>query len=130
MDELLEAARRARDVAYAPYSGFRVGAAVRSADGRVFTGTNVENAAYPATLCAERVAIGAAVTAGARDLVALAVVCSGAGPCTPCGLCRQVLFELAPEVQIIAAGADGATARYMLARDLLPEAFGPQRLRG
>jgi cytidine deaminase len=127
--ELLAAAREVMTSAYAPYSGFLVGAAVQSADGRVFTGVNVENAAYPATLCAERVAVGAAVTAGARELVALAVISSGPGPCTPCGTCRQVLFEFAPDLDVLAAGIAGTEARYVLSRDLLPDAFGPARFR-
>jgi cytidine deaminase len=114
--------------AYAPYSGFRVGAALLCGDGRVFTGANVENAAYAATLCAERVAVPSAIVSGARDLVALAIVCDGPGPCTPCGICRQVLFEFAPDLYVIATGADGGCARYILSRDLLPAAFGPDRL--
>jgi cytidine deaminase len=125
---LLDAARDAMAAAYAPYSRFLVGAALRSGDGRVFTGVNVENAAYPATLCAERVAVGAAVTAGARDLAGLAVIGSGPGPCMPCGLCRQVLSEFAPDLPVLAAGTDGAEVRYVLSRDLLPSRFGPERL--
>ncbi|MGH8886790.1 MAG: cytidine deaminase [Egibacteraceae bacterium] len=125
---LVAAARRAMAGAYAPYSGFRVGAAVLCGDGRVFTGANVENAAYAVALCAERVAIGSAVACGVRDLVALAVVGDGSGPCPPCGICRQVLFEFAPDLYVIAAGADGGCARYVLSRDLLPAAFGPHRL--
>jgi cytidine deaminase len=125
---LLDAAGRAQAGAYAPYSGFRVGAAVLTADGRVFTGANVENAAYPVTICAERVAVPSAVAAGARDLVALAVVGDGPGPCTPCGTCRQVLFEFAPDLLVVAAGSDGAVARYRLGAELLPDGFGPMRL--
>jgi len=126
--ELLDLAQRARESAYAPYSRFRVGAAVMSADGRVFTGANVENAAYAATICAERVAIVAAVAAGALDLIALAVVCDGETPCTPCGTCRQVAFEFAPSLRVLAGGADGSVARYILAVDLLPDGFGASRL--
>lgn len=125
----MAAARRAMGGAYAPYSGLRVGAAVRCADGRVFTGANVENAAYSASLCAERLAVPAAIVAGARDLVALAVVGSGRGPCTPCGTCRQVLYEFVPDLYVVAAGTDGAVERYVLSRDLLPAGFGPSRLR-
>lgn len=125
---LVETASRARELAYAPYSNFRVGAALLAEDGRVFTGANVENAAYGSTLCAERVAMPAAVAAGARKFSALAVVGDGDGPTTPCGACRQVLFEFAPDLVVIAGGADGATARYVLGRDLLPDGFGPVRL--
>ena len=125
---LLAAAVEAQDQAYAPYSNFRVGAALLAANGRIFSGANVENAAYGSTICAERVAMPAAVVAGVREFVALAVVGSGDGPCTPCGACRQVLFEFAPDLVVIAAGADGATARYRLGPGLLPDGFGPLRL--
>jgi cytidine deaminase len=127
--ELLAAARDAQAHAYAPYSRFRVGAALLAADGRVFLGANVENAAYPATICAERVALPSAIVAGVRDFAALAVVGDGPGPCAPCGTCRQVLSEFAPDLVVLASGSDGALERYVLGRDLLPGAFGPDRLR-
>jgi cytidine deaminase len=91
-------------------------------------GCNVENAAYPATLCAERAAIGAAVSAGHRTFTDLAVIGSGPGPTTPCGMCRQVLFEFAPDLRVLAAGEDGATAAFVLGEGLLPSGFGPARL--
>jgi cytidine deaminase len=125
---LLEAARQAQRRAYAPYSGFRVGAALLDGSGTVWHGANVENAAYPATICAERTALPPAVVAGVRDFVALAVVGDGDGPCTPCGTCRQVLFEFAPDLVVIAAGVAGDVTRYTLGRDLLPDGFGPLRL--
>lgn len=125
---LVEAASAARAQAYAPYSRFRVGCALLARDGRVYTGANVENAAYGSTICAERVAMPAAVVDGAREFVALAVVGDGAGPCTPCGACRQVLFEFAPDLVVIAGGGDGQVARYRLGADLLPDGFGPLRL--
>lgn len=125
---LVETASAAREQAYAPYSNFRVGAALLAADGRVFTGANVENAAYGSTICAERVALPAAVVQGVREFVALAVVGDGDGPCTPCGACRQVLFEFAPDLVVIAGGDDGQVTRYRLGRGLLPDGFGPIRL--
>lgn len=125
---LLARARDAQRRAYAPYSGFLVGAALRCADGTVIEGCNVENAAYPATICAERTAVATAVAAGQRDFEAIAVIGSGPGPTTPCGVCRQVLFEFAPDLLVHAAGDDGATATFVLGADLLPEGFGPRRL--
>lgn len=130
LDALLAAARGARKRAYAPYSGFRVGCALLTADGRVYLGANVENAAYSPSICAERVALPAAVVDGAREFAALAVVGDGPGPCTPCGVCRQVLYEFAPDLPVIAAGTSGDPVRYVLGRDLLPAAFGPARLAG
>lgn len=125
---LVAAASAAREQAYAPYSSFRVGCALLAADGRVFTGANVENAAYGSTICAERVAMPAAVVAGAREFVALAVVGDGDQPCTPCGACRQVLFEFAPDLIVIAGGDGAEVARYRLGSGLLPDGFGPVRL--
>lgn len=129
-DLLLRTASDARERAYAPYSRFRVGAALLASDGEIFVGANVENAAYGSTICAERVAMPKAIVDGARDFLALAVVGDGDGPCTPCGACRQVLFEFAPDLLVLAAGADGATARYRLGPELLPAGFGPVRLGG
>lgn len=92
-DELVEAAWLARDAAYAPYSNFSVGAALLAADGRIFSGCNVENISYGLTNCAERVALGAAVAAGVREFLAVAVVADTGVPISPCGACRQVLAE-------------------------------------
>lgn len=127
-DPLLAAAVQARDRAYAPYSGFRVGAALETTDGTVHLGCNVESAAYPATICAERTALVGAIAAGTTTFRRIAVIGSGPGPTTPCGMCRQLLFEFAPDLEVLAAGTDGATATYVLGRDLLPEGFGPARL--
>ncbi len=123
MEELLGAARAARDHAYAPYSGFRVGAAVLAEDGSVFAGANVENAAYPLSVCAERSAVQRAVSEGARALSAVVVVSSGEGPTWPCGGCRQVLHEFAPQATVITEGPGGELVRRGLP-DLLPDAFG------
>jgi cytidine deaminase len=101
---LVQAAASARSLAYAPYSGFLVGAAVRTKDGRVFSGCNVENASYGATLCAERVAIAKMISEGAREPVVLAVYTEGERLAMPCGLCRQVLVEFSEDLLIIAAG--------------------------
>lgn len=125
--ELLEAARAARARAYAPYSRYRVGAALLTESGRIFAGCNVENATYGATVCAERNAIGAMVAAGERDPVACVVVTSGPTPGTPCGICRQVLAEFALDlpVTLMAEDASGHTlakAAYRLS-GLLPHAF-------
>jgi cytidine deaminase len=125
---LVASARAAREFAYAPYSRFPVGAALRTSAGVVVAGVNVENAAYPATLCAERVAVGAAVAQGHRAFTHIAVVGPRPGPCTPCGTCRQVLHEFGPDIVVLAAGDDNAVARLVLADDLLPGAFGPASL--
>ena len=124
-DALLDAARAAALHAHAPYSRFRVGAAVLAHDGRVFTGCNVENASYGLTLCAERTALAAAVAAGARPIHAVAVACLDANPAlgpegrSPCGACRQWLLELAPDAVIHLEGWD----RPVTARELLPWGF-------
>jgi cytidine deaminase len=125
---LVDAARSARAGAYVPYSRFRVGAALRTTDGTVITGANVENAAYPATICAERVALTYAVTHGRRSFATLAVMGTGPVVCTPCGTCRQVLYEFAPDLVVLAAGDGGAVERYVLRDDLLPHGFGPDAL--
>jgi cytidine deaminase len=123
-ESLLEAAREARRDAYAPYSGFGVGAALLDADGRVYRGTNVENASYGLTTCAERSALVSAVSQGVRRFRAIAVAGPGTGPCPPCGSCRQLLHEFEPELAVVVEGADGA-ARTMPLSELLPESFGP-----
>jgi len=124
---LLERAREARAAAYAPYSRFPVGAALLAADGRVFTGVNVENASYGLSNCAERTAVFKAVSEGVREFAAVAV----AGPddgveCSPCGACRQVLFEFGPDMALVLASGDGV--RVYTVRELLPGAFDSDRL--
>lgn len=123
-DELMDHAREARGRAYAPYSEFAVGAALRSADGQVVIGVNVENAASPAGICAERAALAAAVSRGIRDFDAIAVAAGGSEPCLPCGTCLQSLAEFAPDLEVLAAGESGGAVRYVLDRDLLPHPFG------
>ena len=124
-DKLIQAARSARAEAYAPYSRYRVGAALLTADGTVFTGCNVENAAYPASICAERVAITKAVSEGHRDFVAIAVATHNGG--SPCGICRQVMFEFAPEMAVIIADETSIHEETTVA-GLLPHGFGPSCL--
>ena len=125
-DSLVAAARQAQQQAYAPYSHYQVGAAVETADGTVYTGCNIENASYGLAICAERVALGAAITAGARQFRRIAVVSSSEPPASPCGACRQVLAELAPDAEVIAAGPR-SVMRWTVA-ELLPVAFTPGHL--
>ncbi|MBC7317834.1 cytidine deaminase [Candidatus Bipolaricaulota bacterium] len=125
--ELVKQAVEARRMAYAPYSGFSVGAALLAKDGRIFTGCNVENASYGLTVCAERVALFKAVSEGAKEFVALAVAC-GEGPCSPCGACRQVLYEFAPHLLVIMADGSGKNWRTARLSELLPHSFGPRTL--
>jgi cytidine deaminase len=120
--QLLDQARLAREAAYAPYSRFTVGAAVLTATGEVFSGANIENASLGATICAERVAIFAAVAAGCRDLTALAVIADTPEPVAPCGLCRQVLAEFSPDCQVIMANTAGRI-RLTNLKELFPLAF-------
>jgi cytidine deaminase len=118
---LLAFAREVQEKAYAPYSNFRVGAAVY-ADGEIFQGVNVENAAYGATVCAERAALTAAVTAGCRDITAIAIVGDSESPTVPCGCCRQFLAEFNPELRVIMGGStDEVLVRSL--EELLPEPF-------
>jgi cytidine deaminase len=127
--DLLRRARAAHERAYAPYSGFRVGAAVLTADGRMAEGANLENASYGLTLCAERVAVASlVVAAGIRSPVsAIAVVGDGEDPCVPCGACRQSIFEFGPEAVVYASG-DGGRPLVASITELMPHPFGPRRL--
>jgi cytidine deaminase len=118
--ELIAAARRACQNAYAPYSGFNVGAALQTRAGRVFTGCNVENASYGLTICAEQVAVTKAVSEGERDFEAIAVVSRGG--VTPCGACRQVLAEFNFDLRVIVADLEGNSRQFRLS-ELLPAAF-------
>lgn len=129
--ELFEVAERARRHAWAPYSRFSVGAALESDEGRIFGGCNVENASYPAGICAERVALGTAIAAGERKFSRLLITSSAGDPVPPCGLCRQALVEFSPSLEVItvASGSHGTprVLRWSLA-DLLPTPFSPASL--
>ena len=125
---LVQRALEARGHACAPYSGFAVGAALRAADGRVFAGINVESASYGLTCCAERVALFTALAAGARTFTGIAVVARIDGGPMPCGACRQLLSEYAPDARVfVADSAAPATVRRYSVRDLLPGAFADFR---
>lgn len=124
-DKLLEIALEMRNYSYVPYSKYAVGAALLAEDGRVFTGCNVENAAYGNTLCAERTALCKAVSEGARKFTAIAIASSGSAP-FPCGACRQSLYEFAPDLRVMVTW-DGNVRKTTL-RELLPEGFGPSSL--
>jgi len=125
--DLAVRAAEARQWSYSPYSGYAVGAAVLAASGRIYDGANIENAAYPITLCAERVAGAKAVSEGDREFVAVAVATANGG--MPCGACRQFLSEFGLEAVVVATDADGNILRQTTVRELLPEAFGPSQLK-
>jgi cytidine deaminase len=121
LDDLVEAARKARARAYAPYSNYQVGAAVRGDDGRIYIGANVENASYGLALCAERNAVAQAVIAGAKQITAVAVVTSTSPPAAPCGMCRQTLAEFALDAPVVLVN-DHERVETTLG-ELLPRAF-------
>ena len=124
-DHLVEQAIKAREYAYAPYSHYQVGAALLTTDGKIYKGCNIENASYSPSNCAERTAIFKAVSEGDREFEAIAVVTSDGG--TPCGLCRQVMREFAPNLTVIIGNIDGNYQVFALP-DLLPHSFGPENL--
>ena len=126
--ELVERAFEMLRYSYVPYSGFPVGAALECADGTVFTGCNVENSAYGSCICAERTALVKAVSEGHRDdLVRLAVVGNSKDYCWPCGACRQMLYEFAPDLTVLVARSDHSCVKLSLSQ-LLPHGFGPKGL--
>ena len=123
---LIDLANEARRRAYVPYSNYPVGAALRTKSGKIFTGVNVENAAYPTTMCAERTAVFTAVTAGEREFEVIAVATENGG--SPCGSCRQVLAEFGLDTVVLLADGEGKLTQETTVRDLLPGAFTPEHL--
>ena len=125
--ELIEAAKKAAKNSYSPYSGYTVGAALLSKDGKVFTGCNIENAAYSPTICAERTAVAKAVSEGHTDFVRIVVAGRCQDFCVPCAVCRQVLREFAPNIEVICLNGKGEEKVFTLP-ELLPHSFGPEFL--
>ena len=125
--ELRTRALAAMEHAYAPYSQFRVGAAVLGSDGSISDGCNMENASYPAGMCAERAAIAAAVARGVREFKAIVIATEADTPTPPCGVCRQVLMEFAPRLTVLSVTRAGDEAQWLIS-DLLPHAFTPTSL--
>lgn len=125
--KLIQAALAASEQAYIPYSNYRVGAALLTPDGEIFDGCNVESASYTPTICAERTALVKAISEGERAFSAIAVVTRDGG--SPCGVCRQLLYEFAPQLQVIMADLDGNVQHRATLSELLPLGFGPANLR-
>lgn len=125
-DKLIETSLGARRWAYAPYSEYAVGAALLTSSGKIYDGVNIENAAYPTSMCAERVAVFKAVSEGETNFIAMAVATTNAG--TPCGACRQVLSEFGLETKVLVVDGDGKVRQETTVAELLPGAFGPQDL--
>ena len=126
--ELIEAAQKVREKAYAPYSKFKVGAAVRTKGGKIYTGCNVESASYGLTVCAERVAIWKAVSEGEKEFTEIAVVADTAELTPPCGVCRQIIWEFCGDIPVIFANLKGNTETVQMS-ELLPRAFDTKFLK-
>jgi cytidine deaminase len=124
---LIDLANTARQRAYAPYSNYAVGSALRTKTGRIFTGVNVENAAYPQTMCAERIAIFKAVSEGEKEFEVISVVTDNGG--SPCGGCRQVLAEFGLDTIVLMADGQGKLVKETTVKELLPDAFTPEKLK-
>ncbi|HUL72958.1 MAG TPA: cytidine deaminase [Vicinamibacterales bacterium] len=127
-DRLVAAARAARDRALAPYSTFKVGAALLARDGTIYSGCNVENASYGLTMCAERVALFKALSEGAREFTMIAVVADTAAPTPPCGPCRQLLWEYCGDIPVVMANLQTITGQHQM-RELLPLPFDGRLLK-
>jgi cytidine deaminase len=121
-DPLIEAALAAREHAHAPFSGFKVGAAIAAGSGRIFTGCNIENATYGLTICAERVALFKAISEGARDLRRVAVATDRKTPAPPCGACRQILWEFCGDAELVLVNLEGDSESVRLS-DIFPRPF-------
>ncbi len=128
-DKLLVAAKNIQEKAYAPYSNFKVGAAILTADGNIYTGANVENAAYPQSQCAEASAIGAMIAGGESKIAEVMVYADGESECTPCGGCRQRIREFAGDKVSIHVAGDGVVRNTYSLAELLPHSFGPEHLK-
>lgn len=126
INELVQKAADVRKNAYAPFSEFKVGAAVKTRSGKIYTGANMENSSYGLTVCAERHALAAAVSAGERDFEAIAICCKGAG--TPCGACRQVISDMCGNIPIFLADENGELKETTDTETLIPNAFGSKNL--
>ena len=125
--QLIDIAAKTMNNSYSPYSGFKVGAALECSDGTVFTGCNIENAAFGATICAEAAAVASAVSAGKRAFKRIAIVSEGGTYCFPCGTCRQLLNEFSPDMEVLCVRADNRYVSYPLAT-LFPMAFGKDQI--
>ncbi|MEJ2446770.1 MAG: cytidine deaminase [Anaerolineales bacterium] len=125
--ELIDLACEVKSKAYAPYSNYQVGAALLTDSGKIYTGVNVENAAYPDSICAERAAVFSAISAGEREFAAIAVATRNGG--TPCGSCRQVLSEFGLDIEVLLIDENGTLVRQNTVRELLPGAFLPADLK-
>lgn len=126
--ELVEAATKVRELAYAPYSNFKVGAAIRTKEGKIYTGCNVESASYGLTVCAERVAIWKAVSCGEKEFTEIAVVADTKELTPPCGVCRQIIWEFCHDIPVIFANLKGETETVQM-KELLPRAFDTKFLK-
>jgi len=121
--QLVQKALEARNNSYSPYSKYQVGAALLCADGTIYTGCNIENASYPCGICAERTAMSKAVSEGHKKFTRMAVAGSSKEICTPCGICRQFMYEFAPDLRILCS-SDSGEYKELILKDLLPEGFG------